>query len=118
VSIERDWLVGGAVFLCTIETGTPVGCSLPRVAQDAINDLSDIDGNARLPFFFGNGKLQTTVANWQRTIEKLDKFAGVPNFHAHRFRDTAAVSWLQHGISIEDVAILLGIRIFGDSTAL
>jgi integrase/recombinase XerD len=97
VSIERDRLAGGSVFLFTAKTGTPVRCLLPQVAQDAIDDLSEIDGDARLPFFSGNGQLKTAVPNWQRTIEKLAKIAGVANFHAHRFRDTAAVSWLQHG---------------------
>jgi integrase len=108
VSIERDRLTGGAVFLFTAKTGTPVRCPLPQVAQEAINDLGEIDGNGQFPFFSGNGQLKTAVANWQRTIEKLGRIAGVLNFHAHRFRDTAAVSWLNHGISIEDVSILLG----------
>jgi len=32
----------------------------------------------------------------------------VPDFHAHRFRHTAAVNWLANGFTMEEVAALLG----------
>lgn len=34
--------------------------------------------------------------------------AEIQNGHFHRFRDTAAVGWLMAGLSVEEVAILLG----------
>jgi integrase/recombinase XerD len=48
------------------------------------------------------------VGDWQRSLRRLFKLAGVPDAHAHRFRDTFAVELLLAGVPLERVSILLG----------
>ena len=48
------------------------------------------------------------MGDWQRSLRKLFKLAGVHGGHAHRFRDTFAVELLLKGVPIERVSILLG----------
>lgn len=59
-------------------------------------------------FWSGEGDPKACVADWQRSFRKLCSLAEVQNGHFHRFRDTAAVGWLAAGLSIEEVAALLG----------
>jgi integrase/recombinase XerD len=60
-----------------------------------------------LPFWSGVGLPKSAVADWQRTLARLFKLVGLAG-HAHRFRDSFAVNLLQRGVSLENVAILLG----------
>ena len=46
--------------------------------------------------------------DWQRSLKRLLILAGVPDGHAHRFRDTFSVARLLAGVPIERVSILLG----------
>jgi integrase/recombinase XerD len=39
---------------------------------------------------------------------KLFKLSGVPNAHAHRYRDSFAIGLLQAGMPMERVSLLLG----------
>jgi len=48
------------------------------------------------------------VADWQRSLVKVYETAGVPDAHAHRFRDTFAVELLLSGVPLECVSVLLG----------
>jgi integrase/recombinase XerD len=48
------------------------------------------------------------VADWQRILAKVYKTAGVPDAHAHHFRDTFAVELLLSGVPLERVSALLG----------
>jgi hypothetical protein len=59
-------------------------------------------------FWSGTGNLDVIVGSWQRRLRKLFRLAGVTDGHAHRFRDTFAISLLIAGIPIERVSILLG----------
>jgi integrase len=58
-------------------------------------------------FWSGLGKLKSAVADWQRSLAKLFKLAGVKG-HAHQFRDTFSVGLLTRGVPLEDVAMALG----------
>ena len=48
------------------------------------------------------------MGDWQRSLRRLFRLAGVPDAHAHRFRDTFAVELLLAGVPLERVSILLG----------
>ena len=54
-----------------------------------------------------HGEIKSCVNDWQRTLARLSKLAGV-RFHAHQLRDSFAVDLLEIGVSFEDVATLLG----------
>jgi len=59
-------------------------------------------------FWAGEWKPKSAVGDWQRSLRRLFCLAGVPDGHAHRFRDTFAVELLLAGVRIERVSILLG----------
>jgi len=59
-------------------------------------------------FWTGDSKLQSATGGWQRTLKAVFKEAGIPDGHAHRFRDTLAVELLLAGIPLDRVSILLG----------
>ena len=67
----------------------------------------ELVANGERFFWSGVGKLKSAVADWQRSLGKLFKLAGVKG-HAHMLRDYFAVDLLNHGVSLENVAALLG----------
>jgi len=99
--LSKDNLSEGKLLLYTQKTGQPVWLPLSGVVIEAIGGLP-----AR-PFWSGNGNPKSCVADWQRSLKKLFALSGIEG-HAHRFRDTFAVNLLRHGVSLEDVSILLG----------
>lgn len=105
VTLTRDAVRDGKLFLYSAKTGTPVRVPLPPECLDA---LSAIPQNGERYFWSGNGNPKTRVANFQYALKNIFKTADVPNGHAHRFRDTFAVELLLAGVPIERVAILLG----------
>ena len=104
VSLRREYVVNQKLFLRTAKTGTPVYVPLP---VEVCNMLQALDKGG--PFFFwtGEGTVKSAVSSWQRSLGRLFKLAGVKG-HAHMFRHTVSVDLLNHGVSIEDVAVLLG----------
>lgn len=105
-TLKRDRIKDGKLFLYTQKTGQPVRLPLPQNVVDALNEAPG--PNAEYFFWSGRGDEKTTVADWQRSFRKLCKLADIQGGHFHRFRDTAAVGWLMAGLSVEEVAILLG----------
>lgn len=95
---------GDKLFLFTAKTGTAVYCPLPPVV---INALNEIPGSTYY-FWTGLSKPKSVVGDWQRSLKRLFRLAGVPDAHAHRFRDTFSVELLLAGVPIERVSILLG----------
>src|SRR5215472_8552333 len=51
---------------------------------------------------------KTAASVWRESLKRLFILAGVPDGHAHRFRDTFSVALLLAGVPIERVSILLG----------
>ena len=106
--LERIRLKDDKLFLYTQKTGTPVYCPLPPVAVKALDALV----NERPEYFFWDGKSEreTTVKSWNRVFQKLFATAEPPivGGHAHRFRDTFAISLLLKGVELSHVSILLG----------
>lgn len=106
VSLPRERIAQGKLFLYTAKTGTPVWCPLHDAALEA---LEAVRGRNRKYFFWtGESKLKSAVGDWQRSLAKLFKLAGVANGHAHRFRHTFAVELLLAGVPIERMSVLLG----------
>jgi integrase len=103
VSLEAKRIQDGKLLLYTAKAGTPVWLPL---AEEVLSSLQRIADSDRF-FWSGIGKLKSAVADWQRSLAKLFKLAGVKG-HAHMFRDTFAVDLLSNGVSLENVAALLG----------
>lgn len=106
--LERSRLSGDKLFLYTQKTGTPVNCPLPPEVTKALDALV----NERAEYFFWDGKSEreTTVKSWNRVFQKLFSTTDPPivGGHAHRFRDTFAISLLLKGVELSHVSILLG----------
>ena len=97
--LKRDKL-----FLCTAKTGTAVYCPLPPIVIKALNAIPA----STYYFWTGLSKPKSAVGDWQRSLKRLFRLAGVPDAHAHRFRDTFSVELLLAGVPIERVSVLLG----------
>jgi integrase/recombinase XerD len=44
-------------------------------------------------FWTGESKEKSCVGNWQRSLRRLFRLAGVPEAHPHRFRDTLQLNF-------------------------
>jgi integrase len=88
----------------TAKTGTPVYCPLPPFVIAALNMIPE----STHFFWTGNSTPKTVAGVWQESLKRLFILAGVPDGHAHRFRDTFSVELLLAGVSIERVSIVLG----------
>jgi integrase/recombinase XerD len=107
ITLRRDRVHKGKLFLYTAKTGTAVWCPLPQAVIDALNTIPLTD-SAAFYFWTGERKPKSAVGDWQRSLRQLFALAGVPDAHAHRFRDTFAVELLLAGIPLERVSVLLG----------
>jgi integrase/recombinase XerD len=104
VTLPRNRVQGDKLFLFTAKTGTPVYCSLPPVVMNALARIPD----STYYLWTGLSKPKSAVGDWQRSLKLLFILAGVPDAHAHRFRNTFSVELLLAGVPIERVSILLG----------
>jgi site-specific recombinase XerD len=104
VSLKRDRVKDGRLFLYTSKTGTPVWCPLPA---DVVTALEDLEA---APYFFwsGNGAVKSALEAWRKRLLSLAVLAGVEDAHFHRFRHAFSVNLLQRGVPIETVATILG----------
>ncbi|HTC64956.1 MAG TPA: tyrosine-type recombinase/integrase [Candidatus Saccharimonadales bacterium] len=105
VTLSRDKIHEGRLFLRTAKTGTAVKLPLPPVCLEA---LATIPARNQYYFWSGQGLPKTRVTNYQYALKKVFAKANVAGGHHHRFRDTFAVELLLAGTPIERVAILLG----------
>jgi integrase/recombinase XerD len=105
VTITRDRIRDGRVFLYTQKTGTPVHVPVPPFVVAALEDVPKI--HDEYVFWSGKGDPKSAVADWQRSFRRLLDLVGVKG-HFHMLRDTAAVEWLLGGVPLETVSVLLG----------
>ena len=106
VTLRRERIVNGKLLLYTAKTGTPVYMPLPEFVVQELEMSSST--NPRYFFWSGEGKPKSCVGDWQRSLKKLFRLAGVPDGHAHRFRHTFACNLLLAGVPLDRVATLLG----------
>ena len=59
-------------------------------------------------FWTGLSTPKTAAGIWQESLKRLFVLAGIPDGHAHRFRDTFSIELLLAGVPIERVSIILG----------
>ncbi len=76
-------------------------------------DLEPTDGGELLVTrtIFAEGRNNCRIGGTPVTVamlKRLEKRSGVSNIHPHRFRRTMATSLNQHGMPVEEVAMLLG----------
>lgn len=69
--------------------------------------LSARKGNSE-SLFTGKGTERLGKSGIEAILKRLEKKSGVPNVHPHRFRRTLATNLLDRGMSIQDVAEILG----------
>jgi integrase len=106
VTIGRDRIIDGKIFLYTQKTGTPVWCPLPPFVLEALGRIPVV--HHRYYFWRGESTKEGATKNWQKGLKSVFLSAGIPEGHSHRFRDTFAVELLLQGVPIERVSILLG----------
>jgi integrase len=99
----RDQVGKSRIRLYTAKTGQPVYVPIPPIVEDA---LAKIESRRR--YFWTGMNMRSAVANWSRYLASVFEIADVEGGRSHRFRDTAACAWLAAGLSVEEVATLLG----------
>jgi integrase len=105
--LERSKLTDdGKLFLYTQKTGQPVYVPLPPSVVKILRELPNLE-NSRYFFWNGISAAETPGKEWWRTLKKIFKAGGV-DAHPHMLRDTFAVEMLSAGVSLEEVAVLLG----------
>jgi len=104
VTLDRGRIVNGSLFLRTQKTGTEVFIPLPKQVLDALNDCP----GSQYFFWSGESKRKSCIGDWQRAFRLLFKLAKIEGGHPHRFRHGFAVRCLLSGLSMEQVAALLG----------
>jgi integrase len=103
-ALDRNRVSDGKLFLYTAKTGNAVWCPLPPVGMEALNAIPA----GKYLFWTGASNPKSCVGDWQRSLRRLFKLAGVPAGHTHRYRDTFAVGLLLSGVSLERVSEVLG----------
>ncbi len=102
-------LSGNEVFLRAKKNGGDVFAYIPDWLRDRLNERAKLFGSR--PFIGGRSdRLETVTDLWRRKIGKSFELAGKFEERPtpHRFRHTFARILLQRGVSVADVADLLG----------
>lgn len=104
VGLKKSHFDNDRLFLRSSKTGVPVYIPLPGKAVDALEEISN---DSEYFFWTGRGLRKSAVADWQRTLRRVFKDAGVTG-NPHMFRHTFATGLLSKGADVEIVARLLG----------
>ncbi len=64
--------------------------------------------DSSVALFAGKGTPRLTKGGIETLLKRIGNVAGVENVHPHRFRRTLATNLLDRGMSIQDVAVILG----------
>jgi integrase/recombinase XerD len=104
VTLAKHQIKDALLTLRTAKTGTDVRVPLPPKAVEA---LAAIRAD-HYYFWSGLSTKKSCVGDYQRAFKRLYELAKVEGGHAHRWRDTFAVELLLAGVTIDQVAALLG----------
>jgi integrase len=103
-AVRRNAIVNGILELRTQKTNVNVRVPLK---PEVLTALKAIPKTNEYYFYSGTSKQRTCANVWQNTFLAMFKRAGIKG-HSHQLRHTFAVSLLMNGVSMEDVAKLLG----------
>lgn len=103
VRVAADKLKGPRLFLYTAKTGTPVHTVPPDFVVKELEATPRV--TERFFFWTGSSSRESAVKVWETRLHGTFKLAGLPNAHAHQFRDTLAVELLLSGVPIERVSV-------------
>jgi integrase len=103
VKLRRGEVQAGFLTIRTHKNGKPVQLPVHPSITEALMKMPE-----REYFFWsGEGNYKSCVGDWQRTLRRLGKIAGV-HIHPHRFRHTFATTLLSRGVPLSEVAAILG----------
>jgi len=107
-TLARKALANGALQFRTRKTGSTVWCPIPPAAVEALNE--SVSDNPEYYFWNGRQSPLSAVKIWERTFAVVFANALIPpdKRFLHLFRHTFATDLLTKGVSLEDVATLLG----------
>lgn len=105
-TLERGRITGDKLFLYTSKAGTPVHVLLPPWVVDALAVMPKL--SERYFFWTGGPKAESIIRQWESILKGVFREAGIPDGHAHQFRDTFAVELLKAGVPMDRVSVLLG----------
>jgi integrase/recombinase XerD len=105
ITLRRDAIQHGKMFLRRAKTDVNVYCPLPRQVLEA---LATLPNDTDYFFWSGSSKPKSAVGDYQRALRRVFRQAGVPKAYPHLFRHTFATQLLQDGVSVQSVATLLG----------
>ncbi len=104
--LKVSHLSGSRVYLYTTKAGTPVSILLPDSLLGLLKKIPPRGG-----YFFIRGKSNhphTASDLWRKRIKAICKKVGIVPDHPHRFRHSLAADLLSKGVSVENVAAILG----------
>jgi integrase len=96
----------GRIHLYTTKAGTPVSILIPKALASLLNELPPNGG-----YFFLRGDSihpHSTSDSWRKRIKAICKTLKILPDHPHRFRHSLAADLLTKGVSVENVAAILG----------
>lgn len=104
VQLKRSQIQGDYLILRTQKNKKQVKLIMHEEVKEA---LASMTGTSEYFFWSGEGNPKSCVGDWQRTFARLSKIVGF-RIHAHRWRHNFAADLLSRGVSVTDVAAILG----------
>lgn len=104
VQLKKSQVSGEYIILRTQKNKKPVKLLMHAEVKAA---LAGIENPGDYFFWSGLGNPKSCVGDWQRTLARLSTIAGF-RIHAHRWRHTFAADLLSKGVSVTEVAAILG----------
>src|SRR3984885_6891352 len=99
-------LLENRLFLRTTKAGTPVSILIP---DSLLNLLKKLPPKGGYLFLRGESVHPHTASDlWRKRIKAICKEVGIVPDHPHRFRHSLAADLLSKGVTVENVAAILG----------
>jgi site-specific recombinase XerD len=110
-TLSRDHIKGTLLVKHAVKNHRLLRVELPQPVLEALDRLPPPRGAAqdcRLFFSSGNASLRSVLKGAERAMAAVFKRSEVERAHCHRFRHTLASELMAKGVSIQDVAGILG----------